>query len=269
VLFTDITDRVVAEEKLREARDELEDRVHERTHELAKTNEVLSIEIEERKQLEKARVELVQRIVTAQEEERRRISRDLHDQLGQRLTALRLNLTALRSTVSKDRNGNTLVQRLVEIADTLDSEVSFLSSELRPTALDDLGLEEAVKAYCAEWSGHFNVPIDFHSNFGATTRVDSEVETHFYRIAQEALNNVAKHAKATQVAVMLQKTANGAVLVVEDNGVGFDPATARAAESGHGLGLIGMRERANLIKGQLEIESELGRGTTIYVKVPD
>jgi signal transduction histidine kinase len=98
-------------------------------------------------------------------------------------------------------------------------------------------------------------------------RADSIVETHLYRIAQEALNNVVKHSKATHVAVLLEKTADGVVLVVEDNGVGFDPEFAVSAERGHGLGLVGMRERANLIGGEIELESEAGRGTAIYVKV--
>ena len=98
-------------------------------------------------------------------------------------------------------------------------------------------------------------------------RADSVVETHLYRIAQEALNNVVKHSKATHVAVLLEKTTDGVVLVVEDNGVGFDPESAVSADQGHGLGLVGMRERANLIGGEIEIESEAGRGTAIYVKV--
>jgi PAS domain S-box-containing protein len=269
VLFTDITPRVVAEEKLREAHEELEDRVQERTRELAQTNEVLSVEIEERRELERVRGELLQRIVTAQEEERRRISRDLHDHLGQQLTALRLKLSALSSAAGEVPAMAVQVRRLQEIADSLDREISFLSSELRPTVLDDLGLEEALRAYTSEWSEHFGVGLDFHSNFGTELRVASQIETHLYRIAQEALNNAAKHSRAEHVAVLLERTADGVVLVVEDNGVGFDPQNAVSPEQGHGLGMVGMRERANLIRGEIEVESAPGRGTTVYVKVRD
>jgi len=266
ILFSDVTERKRAEAELQQARDELEMRVQQRTGELASTNQVLSVEIEERKALERMRVELIQRVVTTQEEERRRISRDLHDQLGQQMTALRLKLSALRGVAERGGDIVAHVTRLQEIADSLDSEISFLSSELRPTSLDDLGLEEALKAYTAEWSAHFDMPLDFHSNLTAA-RADSVVETHLYRIAQEALNNVVKHSKATHVAVLLEKTADGVVLVVEDNGVGFDPESAVSADQGHGLGLVGMRERANLIGGEIEMESEAGRGTAIYVKV--
>lgn len=269
ILFSDITERKKIERELQEAHDELEDRVAQRTRELAEVNDALSVEIEERSALEKDRIELVHKIVTSQEDERQRISRDLHDQLGQRLTALRLKLSSLHDVTGSDEEVSSRVERLQELADTLDGEVSFLASELRPTALDDFGLEDTLRSYTKEWSSHYETPVDFHSNVGSNGRLSSPVETHLYRIAQEALNNVIKHARATHVTVLLERTREGTVLVVEDNGAGFDAENAQSQKTDGGLGLVGMRERASLIGGEIEIETSAGSGTAIYVKVPD
>ena len=158
-------------------------------------------------------------------------------------------------------------ERLQEIATQIDSSVTFIAGQLRPSALDDLGLQEALKMYALEWSQRFDIPLDYHSNVFAQQRLTPEVETHLYRIAQEALNNVVKHANATEVAVVLEKSETGVTLVIEDNGDGFDPKTKQTLEPGHGFGLIGMTERSNLIGAHLEIESRAGHGTTIYVRV--
>ena len=264
----DITDRKQMEMDLQEAHADLEVRVQERTQELARANEALSREIEERKALEQMRMELVHRVVTTQEEERRRISRDLHDQMGQRLTALRLKLSALRGLARSGENIEPHVAQLQEIAGTVDAEISFLAAQLRPTALDDLGLEQALKAYVSEWSSHYDIPAELHSNLGPGRRPQGLVETHLYRIAQEALNNVIKHADASHVSVMLENNPEGTVLVVEDDGKGFDPDTARTDNSYGGLRLLGIRERASLIGGDLEIETSPDTGTAIYVRVP-
>ena len=264
----DLTERERAQEELRRAHEGLERRVAERTEELRRTMETMLSEVKERRAAEEQARGLVAQLVTAQEDERRRISRDLHDQLGQQLTALRLKLSALKESCVADAGVCAQVAAVQELAERLDAEVDFLAWELRPTALDDLGLSAALANFVQEWSKHYNIPAEVHvSGFGTgTLRLPPQTETSLYRITQEALNNVAKYAQAARVAVLLERRDSEAVLVVEDDGVGFDPDERLAG--GRGLGLIGMRERASLVGGSLEIESAAGRGTTIYARVP-
>ncbi|HQZ94905.1 MAG TPA: sensor histidine kinase [Pyrinomonadaceae bacterium] len=225
--------------------------------------------MEVREAAERQRIDLLGRLVTGQEVERRRIARDIHDQLGQRLTALRLKIASLKELSIGHDEISARVERLQEIGGRLDAEVSFLAWELRPTALDDLGLVDAVGAFVNEWSRHYEIPADFHSAGLSNVRLNHDTETHLYRITQEALNNILKHAAANLVTVMLEKRLNDMILIIEDDGWGFDSNASRAsAESGMGLGLIGMSERAILAGGALEIESSPGKGTTIFVCVP-
>ena len=259
-----------SENQLRQAKRDLERRVAERTKELGSANAALLQEIDERRSSETKRIDLLHRLVSSQEFERRRIARDIHDQLGQRLTALRLKIASLRQAAIGSADFEPRVERLQEIAEKLDSEVSFLAWELRPTALDDLGFVQAIGEYVREWSKHVEIDAEFHAADLAGARLDRETETHLYRITQEALNNTAKHAGAEHVAVLLERREGSVVLVIEDNGKGFNPeALIHATDSsGGGLGLIGMNERAALVHGELEIESSIGNGTTIYVRVP-
>jgi len=267
-IASDLTERQRQKEELERAHSELELRVAERTRELAESNRALIEEAKARSAAEAERVQLLHRLVTSQEMERRRIARDIHDQLGQRLTGLRLKLESLKSVVGKDPDVASRVKRLQEISERLDSEVSFLAWELRPTVLDDLGLVEALQTYVKEWMRHTETDADFQAIKVGRERFDLNVETHLYRIAQEALNNINKHAKAENVTVMLEKRDRELILIVEDDGKGFDPTkVARPRKSGRGLGLIGMQERATLIGGELDIESS-ENGTTIYVRVP-
>ncbi|MDI1241005.1 MAG: sensor histidine kinase, partial [bacterium] len=232
-------------------------------------NASLLEQIRERRSGERQRITLLQRIVTTQEDERRRIARDLHDQLGQRLTALRLKLTSLSDLCEGDVELSSRVQRIQQIAELLDSEVSFLAWQLRPTALDELGLVVALETFVTEWSRHYNKSAEFHSSGVSDLRLENEVETQVYRITQEALNNVVKHANAHRVSVILERRDRAVLLIIEDDGSGFDEGTVSKRSDGPpGLGLAGMKERADLIGGELEIESERGRGTTIYVRVP-
>jgi signal transduction histidine kinase len=267
-IATDLTEKQRHAEELQRARDQLELRVVERTKELAESNSALIREAEARIAGEQQRIYLLRRLVNSQEFERRRIARDIHDQLGQRLTGLRLKLASLRSMVGEDGDVAARVTRLQEICERLDAEVSFLAWELRPTALDDLGLIEALRTFVHEWSRHHEIDAKFHAVRVSDIRLDSDVETHLYRIAQEALNNIMKHADAKNVSVMLERRRNEVILIIEDDGSGFDPAATKPGNrrSGGGLGLTGMKERASLIGGNLEIESSAA-GTTIYVRV--
>jgi PAS domain S-box-containing protein len=268
-IASDLTEKQRQAEQLQRAFDELEVRVKERTRELAESNLALVQEMDEREVAERQRIDLLGRLVTSQEFERRRIARDLHDQLGQRLTALRLKIASLKEISSRDEEIASRVERLQEIAEQLDSEVSFLAWELRPTALDDLGLVDAVGAFVKEWSRHYEIAADFHASGLAKARLSHDTETHLYRITQEALNNITKHAGAKYVTVLLEKRDENIILIIEDDGAGFDPGAKRVkTEAGNGLGLVGMKERATLIGGELEIESAPGDGTTIYVRVP-
>ncbi len=267
-ILSDLTQKKRHAEELQQARDELELRVKERTRELARSNVALINEMEEREAAERQKAELLRRLVTSQELERRRFARDLHDQLGQRLTALRLKIASLKEISAGDDLIHSRVQRLQEISEKLDSEVSFLAWELRPSALDDLGLVDAIGAFVNEWSRHHEIPADFHSAGLSGKRLGNDTETHLYRIIQEALNNIAKHADAKCVNVLLERRENNVILIAEDDGIGFDPSREKTLGKPGGLGLIGMQERAVLIGGGIEIESAPDNGTTIYVRVP-
>jgi PAS domain S-box-containing protein len=263
----DITDRKRAEAGLREAHDQLEVRVRERTAELAQANGTLRAEIANREQVEAERRSLQGQLATAQEDERRRIARELHDQMGQHLTALGLGLKVVKDLIPDPSPARDRLQKLLALTDLIGREIHHLALELRPTALDDLGLEAALTNYvegCAERSG---VEIDFHAAGLDAQRLPPPIETALYRVIQESLTNILKHASARRVSVVLQRSAEQASAVVEDDGGGFDADTGPTLSEGR-LGLLGMRERLALVGGTLTIESQLGRGTTIIARVP-
>ena len=262
----DLTERKRAEEELRRAYDELENRVRERTLELAEANVVMQAEISERISTERSRVRLLRQIVRAQEDERRRIARDIHDQLGQQMTALRLNLDSISQGCGEDGEMRGKLEQTQAIAERLDADVGFLAWELRPAALDDLGLSPAISNFVREWSRHSGIAAEFHTTGMEKERLAPEAESALYRITQEALNNAMKYSQAERVDVLLERRDNQVVLIVEDDGRGFNPQ--QAATDGRGLGLVGMRERATLVGGMLEIESKPGEGTAIFARVP-
>lgn len=259
----DITERKQAKEELLKAHSLMQ----ERSKELQNANIAMQSEIAKRMEFESERQRLLRRIVESQEDERRRISRELHDSFGQQLTVLRLGLELLQKH-DQEQPGKR-ISDLLELIKRLDSEVDFLARELRPIALDELGLSSALRNFLEEWSLLFNIPVKFHSDDLSENEISPEVETSLYRIAQEAINNISKHAQATRVAVVIERREKQIVLIIEDNGIGFAMPDIEISNSeDKGLGIIGMRERSALVGGTLEIESSPGNGTTVFVRVP-
>ena len=256
-----------SEERLRRLNDALEERIRERTSELAAANASLQLEVRERRAAENEIKALFTRLVSAQEDERRRIARDVHDQLGQQMTAVRINLEELQQRTDIDAPRAESVERTMRLAEELDRSIDFLAWELRPAALDHLGLPAALARLVEGWSERFHVRADCDTVGIDGVRLRSDVEANLYRLAQEALHNVYKHARATHVSVLLERRDHRIVLMVEDDGRGFaiDDVSPEAVPS---LGLVSMRERAALVGGELTIESTPGFGTTITVRVP-
>jgi PAS domain S-box-containing protein len=213
------------------------------------------------------RTRLLTRLATIQEDERRRIARELHDETGQLLTALILGLKALRDRPEAAALAPSFTP-LHELAEQVGQATHRVAWELRPTALDDLGLARALRGAVEQWAERAGVAADLHCDLGPD-RLSPEVETHLYRIVMEALTNVGKHAGAGRVSVILERRRDHLLVIVEDNGRGFDPESVRQAASGeHKLGLFGMQERAALVRGTFLIESNPGQGTTVFVRVP-
>ena len=256
-ILRDDTARQRAEEGLRRAHDELERRVAERTAELSELTQALLGEVKERKAAEARARGLLRRVIDAQEVERQRVALDLHDNLGQQLTALRLKLEHLKGRCDAQPELCTEVERAQEMLKRLDAELDFLAWELRPAALDTLGLPAAIKTFVREWSEHYGIPAEFQAVGLGGARLAPEVEVNLYRVAQEAVNNVYKHAGAVGVAVLLERRDGQVVLVVEDDGKGFDPG---AAGGERGMGLLNMRERAEQVGGRWRLRRGRGRG---------
>ncbi|GIU93908.1 MAG: histidine kinase [Gaiellaceae bacterium] len=203
----------------------------------------------------------VRRVVEAQELERRRLARELHDETGQALTSILLGLKSLEQSIESPE-GRGAVTELREIVVTTLQNVRRLAVELRPAALDDFGLGPALERLVDTYRTQAEIQIDLELRLPAE-RLPAEVETTLYRIVQEALTNVTKHARAERVSVLLTGKGKAVIVVIEDDGVGFDPE-----EPGAGLGLAGMRERLALVGGRLRLETAPGRGTTIAAEVP-
>jgi signal transduction histidine kinase len=206
----------------------------------------------------------------AQEEERARISRELHDDVCQRLTGTRYRVDVLQDGVPA--GNRKMLRELEEVAVELDrsiSEVRRISSNLRPSVLDDFGLIAALRLLCSEMQRSTGIAVTCEVPDAAADHVDGTTEIALYRITQEALGNISKHAHATQVDLRLGRDDVGIVLTIRDNGVGFmQDDVDRSRESGHGFGLRTMSERAELLGGRCDVKSTKNGGTTVTVSLP-
>jgi signal transduction histidine kinase len=219
-------------------------------------------------QEERERAQLRERyvsgVILAQESERQRIARELHDSTSQSLTSLLVGLQNLKVAVDNPQCDRPIEELRQVVGRTLD-EVRTLSWRLRPSALDDLGLVSALHHYIEDYHERYGIQVDFFVR-GLQGRLPPEMETSIYRIVQEGLTNIARYAQTDHASIILNRREEGIRLIIEDNGIGFDPALVEAQN--RSLGLQGIRERAALFGGSLTIESQPGMGTSLFVELP-
>lgn len=273
LLLAEIRQRRRAERLLRLSHNELEQRVKERTAELHAANESLKSEVADRRRIEQTLQEhadqlrvLSSRLFEAQEDTRREIARELHDEIGQMFTAVKVNLQALRQAPLSERAAK--LADSIGIVDQAISGVRRLSLDLRPPILDDLGLTAALRWHLDHESRRVGYAAKLSTNLDHE-RFPPQLEIACFRVAQEALTNVARHAHASHVAVALRLESATLSLTIRDDGGGFDaPAAWRKARAASSLGLIGMKERVELLGGAFEILSAPTGGTEVCAIFP-
>jgi signal transduction histidine kinase len=234
---------------------DLADAFNKMTAELANTEEL-------RRERESLRRQLMEKVITTQEDERRRIARELHDSTSQNLTSLIVGLRMMEAQCASCVSP-TKAADLREVASHTLEEVHDLSMRLRPRVLDDIGLDAALERLAHEWQARYNIPVDVIIQLNE--RLPGEVETAIYRIVQEALTNITCHAQARSASIFVERRGDIVRAIVEDDGIGFD------VNKDHGerhLGLLGMSERAELLNGILTVESSPERGTSIFIEIP-
>lgn len=241
--------------------------------ELSDWNETLETRVEEQtdhlQQQQQLTQQLLQQVINAQEGERRRIAYELHDEIGQMLTAVQMSLRHLSKGIdAEDELLNKRLNRSRTLTERTVSDLRGIIAALRPTVLDQLGLVAAVEWTC----DHTLTPLDIQFDFelaGMEKRLSEEIETILFRIAQETINNIARHSQASQVNIQLIRTNRNISMNISDNGIGFDQdKVSNNLPNGHGLGLAGMHERAALAGGKVEISGTIGQGTAVSVIIP-
>ena len=207
---------------------------------------------------------LSRRLVEAQESERRTIARELHDEAGQSLTSLRIGLRLLEREIAHGGEVGSRVAELVHTTDAVIDGLHRLAADLRPASLDHLGLDAALRQYSREAAAKFGLAVHFKARGFTSERLPAAVETALYRVVQESMTNVVRHAKATRVDILVEHRGDRVMVMIEDDGSGFEPLLVQRADH---FGLLGMKERAEALGGTLTLESAPGGGTTIVVEV--
>jgi signal transduction histidine kinase len=211
---------------------------------------------------------LSHRLLTAQEEERKQISRELHDEIGQTLTGVTVKLATLKKEAAANVRG--LEKKIASTQRLLERSMKIVhqfARDLRPPLLDDLGLIPALHAFMKQFTRRTNIPIGFTA-FTALEQMDSDKRTVLYRVAQEALTNVAKHARASRASVSIRRVGEDVLMEVHDDGRSFHVKRVLSAKKFTRLGLLGMRERIEMVGGSFGIDSTPGKGTTIRAQIP-
>lgn len=213
---------------------------------------------------------LANRLTEVQEVERKQLARELHDHLGQALTAISINLTRIKAELPAECSPK-VKERLAEaslLTDETLEQIRELSLDLRPPMLDDLGLTPTLRWYIKQFAQRLNIESHFET-LGLEERLTPELETTLFRVVQEALTNVARHAQASQVQLRLERKGTTIVAAIQDNGQGFDVAqVVNHNASASGAGLLGMRERVTLLGGRFKIKSQPGQGTQLFIELP-
>jgi signal transduction histidine kinase len=265
--------------------------LRQRTVELAASNRELKQEIVRRKSAEEAlrrseqhyrqlleqsrhmqaQLRLLSRqLLSAQEEERKKISRELHDVIAQTLTSINVRLTTLKKEAAANTRGlERNIERTQQLVEKSVDIVHRFARELRPTVLDDVGLIPALQSFVKEFTKRTGIRIHFTTiTFARLKQLDGDKRTVLYRVAQEALTNVARHAQASRAEVKIRKLDGNVCMRIKDNGKGFPAEHLLHGKKKNRLGLLGMRERVEMVRGKFTIQSEPGKGTTILAQLP-
>ena len=262
-------ERIGVEQKLRAVNEQLDLKIQERTSELTRSNQLLHSEIQRRVQTEEMLRKLSARILTLQDEERRRLGRELHDSAGQLLAALHINLGVIAQRTRDNPSLSATVADSAALADQVISEIRTLSYLLHPPMLDETGLGSAVDWYARGFSERSKISVDLDID-PALPRFPTEVETAIFRIVQESLVNIHRHSGSRTAFISLRANAEGASLTIRDEGCGIPAEILKSMEEGGaniGVGIGGMRERARQLRGSIGIR-RMNPGTLVEVNLP-
>ena len=279
IAVTDITRRWHAERGLEKARQELEFRVQERTEQLNELNRALEEKVREvtvaleqlsqsKKELERTTRQLrslANQLMEAQDQERRRISRELHDDLSQKLASLGVETQTIQRDLTRGSDIGEPLQALHQRIVHLAQDVHFIAYQLHPSVLDDVRLPLALQAFINEWAGQHKMVVKFTMT-KLPDVIPNNVASCLYRVTQEGLRNVSRHAETSEVAVHLGLSAKGLLLSIKDRGAGMAPSNGGGRQ--RGLGILSMKERLRLVNGTLSIRSRAGHGTTVLARIP-